>query len=329
MTTRKLRWGILGCAGIAINSVIPGIQQSQTGEVAAIASRNLEKSQEAAAKLGIPQAYGSYEELLADDTIEAVYIPLPNHLHLEWTIRAAEAGKHILCEKPLALNAAEAQRMADACGQAGVHLAEAFMYRHHPRYEQIRQIIQSGKIGELRALHGVFTFNNAADHANIRYKRDMGGGSLYDVGCYPISAARLILGEEPVAATVHALLSPEHDNVDMMASGVLEFSKGMAVTFTCGMWADFRNTLEILGTSGRIEVPNAFVGDPNFYVITADGRQEEQPEKLNQYALQADVFARTVWNEVDSAFPVSDAVLNMKVLDACLKSAYEKVRVEL
>ncbi|MFC0329175.1 Gfo/Idh/MocA family protein [Paenibacillus sepulcri] len=327
MTTKKLRWGILGTAGIAKRSVIPGIQQSQTGEAAAIASRNLEKSRETAAQLNIPTAYGSYEDLLSDGSIDAIYIPLPNHLHMEWSIRAMEAGKHVLCEKPIALNAEEAQRMADTASRTGVHLAEAFMYRHHPRYERLKEIIDSGEIGGVRGIHAAFTFNNAGDKGNVRYRREWGGGSLYDIGCYPISVARLILGAEPEAATVHALISPEHDEVDMMASGLLEFPGSVALTFSSGMWAAFRNPLEILGSDGWIEVPGAFVGDQHFIVHTKDGVREEKPQELNAFALEIDDFARTVWGEQTARFTPDDAVANMKVLDACLKSAYSRERV--
>ncbi|MFD2610940.1 Gfo/Idh/MocA family protein [Paenibacillus gansuensis] len=327
--TNKLRWGVIGCAGIAVNSVIPGIRQSATGEVTAIASRGLQKAEETAAKLDIPKAYGSYEELIEDPNIDAVYIPLPNHLHMEWSIRAMEAGKHVLCEKPIALNEAEAQRMADVSRRTGKHLAEAFMYRHHPRYERIAEIIRSGEIGELRAIHSAFTFNNAGDKTNVRYRKEWGGGSLYDVGCYPLSAARLLLGTEPEAATVHALLSPEHDHVDMMASGVVEFPGSIALTFDCGMWAAFRNTLEVLGTEGRIEVPSAFIGEASFLVHTSGGTRKEEQPALNQYALQADVFARTVWGEQQERFTPDDAVANMKLLDACLKSAETRTRVVL
>jgi len=327
----KLRWGILGCAGIAIRSCIPGIQQSQTGVVAAIASRDLQKSQETAAKLDIPTAYGSYEELLDDPDIDAVYIPLPNHLHKEWTIRAAQAGKHVLCEKPAALNTAEVEEMVAACEEAGVQFAEAFMYRHHPRYERIQAIIASGEIGDVRGIHSTFTFNNPGDSKNVRFVKAWGGGSMYDVGCYPISVARLLLGREPEAVTTHALFSPDHDNVDMMMSGLVEFSDNVALTFDCGMWANFRNTLEVLGTTGRIEVPSAFVArteeDGLFYVITGDGRREEQVPYVNQYALQADDMAYAAWGEKALRFAPSDAIRNMKVIDACLQSASERARV--
>jgi predicted dehydrogenase len=219
--------------------------------------------------------------------------------------------------------------MLEVSRSTGKHLAEAFMYRYHPRYDRIKDIIASGEIGEVRGIHGTFTFNNHADKNNVRYRKDWGGGSIYDVGCYPISAARLILGSEPEAATVHALISPEHDHVDMMASGIIEFDNSVGLTFDCGMWAAFRNTLEIVGSNGRIEVPSAFIGDPNFYVHTNEGKREEKQETFNTYALQADHFARTVWGEESARFGPDDAVANMKVIDACLESAYTHQRIRI
>lgn len=338
-TEGRMRFGIVGCANIATGAVIPGILASEKGMVAAVASRGIAKAEETAARFHIPQAYGSYEELLADPDIDAVYIPLPNHLHREWTIRAAEAGKHVLCEKPLALNAEEAQEMVDACARNGVHLAEAFMYRHHPRYARIAEIIASGEIGELRLIRGGFTFCSPTNDGNVRFKRELGGGSLYDVGCYPISAARLLFGREPEAVTVHGFFSPGHDHVDMMAAGLLEFEGGAASTIDCGMWANFRNVLEILGTQGRIEIPSAFTsGDSQnpgpsaaFTVITdaAGARQEAVGEGLNAYSLQADAFVDAVRGTKPARFPAQDAVSNMRVLDACLRSARERIRVEL
>lgn len=333
MVAGKLRWGIVGCAGIAIRSVIPGIQQSSRGEVVAIASRDEEKAKQTAEKLGIPKAYGSYEALVADGDIDAVYIPLPNHLHKEWTIRAAEAGKHVLCEKPFALDASEAQEMVDACDKHGVKLAEAFMYRYHPRYSRIKDIIASGEIGTIRGIHGAFTFNNSGNTTNFRNDQSMGGGSLYDIGVYPISAARLLLGREPEAATVHAFFSPEHGGVDMMASGLLEFAGGVGLTFDCAMWAAGRNTLEVLGTDGRIELPSAFVCSPNepsvFYVTAKGKRREEQMDAVNQYSLQADDVAASVLDGAPLSFASSDAIANMRVVDACLESARTRSRVTI
>jgi xylose dehydrogenase (NAD/NADP) len=333
MEQKKLRWGILGCAAIAKRAVIPGIQQSQTGEVAAIASRNEDNAKKTAEEMNIPTAYGSYEALLDDASIDAIYIPLPNHLHKEWTIKAAEAGKHVLCEKPIALDANEAEEMVAACEKAGVKLVEAFMHRQHPRYAMIKAIIQSGEIGELRGIHGAFTFNSSKNLGNVRFNKAMGGGSLYDVGVYPISTARMILGQEPEAATVHAFFSPEHDDVDMMASGILEFPNGVALTFDCGMWAANRQTMEFLGTEGRIEVPFAFVtkqnADDHFYVTVKGERREVEVPYKNQYALQADDFGHSVLEGTALKYEPSDAILNMRVIDACLKSARERARVTI
>lgn len=332
MKHKKLRWGIMGCARIAKGSVIPGIQQSRTGEVSAIASRDEQNARSTAEQLNIPTAYGSYEQLLEDPQIDAVYIPLPNHLHKEWTIKAAAAGKHVLCEKPVALTAQEAEEMIDACAKAGVHLAEAFMYRHHPRYEQLLDIVRSGEIGTIRGIHSTFTFNSSGAKGNVRFNKEMGGGSIYDIGCYPISVARMILNEEPEAVTVQAYFSPEHGEVDMMASGLVEFPGSVALTFDCAMWAAPRNTLEILGTEGRIEVPSAFVSradaSSHFYVITKDRREVEVPH-VNQYALQADEFAGVVLDGKKPSFSPEDAVANMRVIDACLLSAEERRRVTI
>jgi xylose dehydrogenase (NAD/NADP) len=326
---KKLHWGIMGTALIATGSVIPAIQASETGIVTAIASRDIQKARETANRFGIQNSYGSYEKLLSDPEIDAIYIPLPNHMHKEWTIRAAEAGKHILCEKPLALSVDEAKQMVEACRKSGVLLAEAFMYRHHPRYEMIKNIIRSGEIGKVRAIHGNFTYNNEEDKTNIRFRKDWGGGGIYDVGIYPISAARLILETEPEAVTVHAQSSAEYDNVDMMASGLVEFPGGIGLTFDCGMWALYRNSLEILGSLGRIEVPEAFKGKSHFFVTTSEGRREVQPTELDAYGLEADDLARAVWGEKRMRFEPEDAVRNMRVLESCLKSAKERIRVPL
>jgi len=333
MSEQTLRWGVLGCAAIAMRSVIPGMAHSRRGELLAVASRDIEKAKETARRFHVDRAYGSYEELLRDPDVDAVYIPLPNHLHKEWTIRAAEAGKHVLCEKPFAMDAAQAADMVAACARAGVVLAEAFMYRHHPRYQQIRDLIDAGAIGELRGIHATFTFNSANAKGNFRMDPAMGGGALYDIGVYPITVARLLLGKEPEAATVHALFSPEHGGVDMMAAGLLEFAGGTSMTFDCAMWAAYRNTLEVLGTDGRIEVPSAFICEVEapsvFYLTTNDGRREVQMPAVDQFALEIDDFAASVLDRAPQRFAPSDAVANMKVLDACLRSARTRTRVTI
>ncbi|WP_138753144.1 Gfo/Idh/MocA family protein [Paenibacillus sinopodophylli] len=333
MTNKKLKWGIMGCAGIAKRAVIPGIHLSELNEVAAIASRDEENAKRTAAELNIPVAYGSYEALLADDTIDVIYIPLPNHLHKEWAIRAAEAGKHILCEKPLALTEKEAAEMAEAAAKAGVFLSEAFMYRYHPRYDMIKKIIDEGQIGEVRGIRSAFTFNNAGHKENVRYRKAWGGGSIYDVGCYPINAARLLLGKEPEAVTVQAMFSEQHDYVDMMASGLVEFEGAVSLTFDCGMWAAFRNPLEVLGTEGLIEVPSAYVtpepGSGNFYVTAKGERKEIVVPHVNAYTEQADQLANAINGESSLLFGASDALANMRVIDACLASAESRTRVIL
>ncbi|MBW8349594.1 Gfo/Idh/MocA family oxidoreductase [Bacillus sp. IITD106] len=329
MSDKKVRWGIISTASIGKRSVIPGIQESERNEVVAVASRSLENAKSFAHELGIAKAYGSYEELLNDPEIDAVYIPLPNHLHKEWTIKAAEAGKHILCEKPIALDEAEAKEMVEACEKAGVVLAEAFMYRHQKRYEDIKKRIKNGEIGEIRGIHGVFSFNNAGDYNNIRYKKEWGGGSIYDVGCYPISAARWILEEEPQAVTTHAFFSPEHDHVDMMASGLMEFSNGVALTFDCAMWAEFRNELEILGSDGRIVLKAAFLGDQSYEIIKGGKTETVPDDNINSYKLQADSFAESVLDRKPVKFPFDDILKNMRAVKAALESAEKGERIIL
>jgi len=329
MTEKKVRWGIMSTASIGKRSVIPGIQESKWNVVEAIASRSLKSAQAFADELGIPKAYGSYEELLNDPAIDAVYIPLPNHLHKEWTIKAAQAGKHILCEKPIALDETEATEMVDACNKAGVILAEAYMYLHQKRYEDIKIRIASGEIGDLRGIHGVFTFNGAEDTSNIRFTKEWGGGSIYDVGCYPISAARFLLGEEPSAVTAHAFFSPDHGHVDMMASGIMEFSNGVALTFDCGMWAEFRNELEILGSKGRIVMKEAFLGDQSYEIIKDGQTKKILDDNSNPYALQVDNFAESILYEKPTKFPSDNIISNIKAIKGTLTSAEKHERVLL
>lgn len=327
MSTKKVRWGIMSTASIGKRSVIPGIQESNLNEVKAIASRSLENAQSFAKEMNIPKAYGSYEELLNDPDIDAVYIPLPNHLHKEWTIKAAEAGKHILCEKPIALDEEEAAEMIEACKKADVILAEAYMYRHQKRFADIKQRIKNGEIGDVRGIHGIFTFNSSADKGNIRFTKEWGGGSIYDVGCYPISAARFLLDEEPIAVTAQAFFSPEHGNVDMMASGLLEFSNGVALTFDCGMWAEYRNEIEILGTEGRIIIHAAFTGDQSYDMIKNGNKETIQIQDSNHYALQADSFADSVLEGKPAKFSFDDIVNNMKAVKGTLTAAEKRERV--
>lgn len=326
---QKVRWGVLGAAHIAERAAIPGIQASATGIVAAVASRREDQARAMAERFAIPAWYGDYDALLASPDIDAVYIALPNHLHAPWTIRAAQRGKHVLCEKPAALNAGQAAEMVAAGRTFGVQFAEAFMYRHHPRYRTIRAILERGEIGAVRAIDASFTFNISDAPTNVRFDRSMGGGGLYDVGCYPVSAARLILGREPIAATVVAQCSPRHGGVDMMASGLLEFPEGVALTFRCGMWTYGHQSLEILGERGRISVPTPFLGPPDFTVEAGGRTRSETFPDLNPYSLEADDIGYAILTGAPLAFAPEDAIRNMAALDACLASAEQGERVRV
>ncbi|WAH41110.1 Gfo/Idh/MocA family oxidoreductase [Alicyclobacillus fastidiosus] len=332
MQGELVRWGVIGCAGIAVRQVIPAIQCSKTGTVTAVASRSPVKARQTAAEFGVRKAYDSYEKIVEDPDIDAVYIPLPNHLHREWTIRAAQAGKHVLCEKPIALNSREAQEMVDVCRACGVRLAEAFMYRYHPRYERIREAVKAGEIGEIRTLHGAFSFNNAKDLDNIRYQSEMGGGSIYDVGCYPINAARFLLEQEPIAVTAHAMFSTLHDGVDMSATGLLEFEDGVSLTFECGMWSYGSNELRIVGSEGRIDVPFAYVGKPETLgatILVHDECRELAVPTVDPYVAEIDDFGRSLIANRPQRFDPEESVRNMRVIDACLESARTHTRVSL
>jgi predicted dehydrogenase len=328
MNELRLRWGILGFADIAIHHMIPAIGQSQYGSVEAVSSRSAEKAKGVAEQFGIPMAYGSNEELLDDRSIDAVYIPLPNHLHREWVIRAAQAGKHVLCEKPIGLTSKEAAEMVAACRHNRVLLAEAFMYRHHPRFRAVRECIAAGEIGKIMGIHSVFTYNNTFASDNIRFQPNMGGGAIYDIGVYPISAARFIMGQEPLAVTVHARRSQEHGNIDMMAAGLLEFEHGVAATFACGMQAEYQNYMEIVGDKGRLDIPCVFKADEAGFCLTLEGvRRSVAIEPVNQYTAQSDDFAKAALLGQPLLFPPEDAIDNMLALDACLQSMATRTRV--
>src|ERR1035441_1639459 len=258
--SKKVRWGILGVAKIATQKVIPAMQLGEWSEIVGIASRDLARAQRAAADLKIPKSYGSYEELLADPEIEAVYNPLPNHLHVPWSVRCAEAGKHVLCEKPLALDAAEARELLEAQTRTGVKMGEAFMVRTHPQWLRARELVRGGRIGELRAVMGFFSYFNR-DPANIRNVRAWGGGGLFDIGCYTINTSRFIFGEEP--HRVMALLERDPEmRTDRLTSAMLDFPSGHAV-FTCSTQLVPYQRMQICGTRGRIEIEIPFNAPPD------------------------------------------------------------------
>jgi len=316
-----VRWGVLSTANIN-RKVVPATQAADRCEVVAIGSRDPSKAEAAASEFGIARAYGSYEEVLADPEVDAVYNPLPNDLHERWTIAAAEAGKHVLCEKPLAMNAAEAERMIAACDAAGVLLIEAFMYRLHPTWEAVREAVASGRIGELRAVQSWFSYFND-DPTNIRNIAASGGGALYDVGCYAVNLSRMLFGAEPVRVRGSVHRDPEM-GVDVLTTGMLDFPAGIA-TFTCSTRAESDQRVHVYGTRGRIaiEIPfNIPLDLPTRVFVTAGGDPPVAPntevltfEPANQYAIQAERFAAAVLDGAPVPIPPGDAVRNLRVID--------------
>lgn len=317
---------MLGVAQIATKKVIPAMQRGECSEVRAIASRDKEKAREAAAALGIERACGSYEELLADGDIDAVYNPLPNHLHVPWSARAAEAGKHVLCEKPIALNAAEARTLLAVRDRTGVKIGEAFMVRTHPQWLRAREIVRSGEIGEPRAFLCQFSYFNR-DPENVRNVLDWGGGALYDIGCYPVNTSRFIFGEEP--RRVIGLIDRDPDfGVDRLTSAMLEYPGGHAV-FTCGTQHVPYQRVQILGTRGRIAIEIPFNApsdqrcriavDPGADVFGSGTRVEELPV-CDQYTIQADLYSRAIREGGEVPVPLEDSLRNMAVIDAVFRS---------
>src|SRR5947209_6250697 len=291
---QKVRWGVLSTADIGIGQVIPAMQQGTYCEMAAIASRSPEKARAAAGELGIPKAYGSYEELLADPEIDAIYNPLPNHLHVPWSIRAAEAGKHVLCEKPISMTVNECRTLIDARDRTGVKIGEAFMVRTHPQWLRARELVRSGEIGDLRAVLTAFSYNNR-DPKNIRNVEEWGGGALMDIGCYPIQLSRFLFGEEP-RRVVGLLERDPQMRTDRLTSAVLEFPSGQSV-FTCSTQMVPYQRAQILGTRGRIEVEIPVNAPPDrpcrIWVDSGALRPEEFPV-VDQYTIQGDLFSKAV-----------------------------------
>ena len=326
MANESFRWGIIGAARIAQTQFIPGVRASQTGTVVAVASRDLERARAMAAALTIPRAYGSYDELLADAEVDGVYIGLANSLHTEWTIRAAQRGKHDLCEKPIARTAAAAQRMADACRQAGVVLMEAFMWRHHPQHARVSQLIKDGVIGEPSTVRGSFSFPIGAG-PNVRLQRDLEGGSLMDIGCYPVNVARWAFGTEPVACVGQQVIEPAF-GVDTSFGGVLRFDGGKLAVIDCSFRQSGVQRYEISGDEGRIVVPRAFRPDSEpgvIYVSTGNTTRTEHVPAANQYGLEADHFAESV-RAGRLLPPAEDGVAQAHVIEALYAGAAGTVK---
>ena len=326
MRQEKVKWGVLGVASIATNKVIPGMQKGEWSEITAIASRDLKKAQDAAKELGIPKAYGSYEELLADKEIEAIYNPLPNHLHVPWSIKAAEAGKHVLCEKPLSLTVAEAKTLLAARERCGVKIGEAFMVKTHPQWLRTRELIRKGEIGKLRAIVGAFSYFNR-DPQNVRNVAEWGGGGMMDVGCYPITTSRFIFGEEPTR--VAGLIERDPDfKTDRLASAMLDFPSGQAV-FTCSTQLVAYQRMQFLGTTGRIEIEIPFNAplDQTTRIFIDDGRdvfgggiRTETIAVCDQYTAQGDAFSRAIREGREVPVPLEDAIANMAVIEAVFRA---------
>lgn len=319
MSSNKLRWGVLGVAGIAVKKVIPAMQKCSLCEIAAIASRDLEKARQAAPGLGIAKTYGSYEELLADPDIHVIYNPLPNHLHVPWSIKAMEAGKHVLCEKPLGLTTAEVHEMIAVRDRTGRIAGEAFMICNHPQWLRAREVIQSGAIGDLRGVVSWFSYSNR-DPKNVRNVAGWGGGGLMDIGCYGIFSARFLFGEEPRRVSGALEFDPEF-KTDRLASAVLDFPSGQA-TFLCSTQMVPGQRVLAFGTKGRIEIEIPFNAPPDAQCrIWVDGR-EELFEICDQYTLQGDAFSRAVLGQGPVPVPLENSVGNMAVIDAIVESSH-------
>ncbi len=325
---RKVRWGILSTANIGMQKVTPAIQKSAHSEVVAIASRDLGKAQAAAAQLGIPKAYGSYEELFADPDIDAIYNPLPNHLHVPMTVAAAKAGKHVLCEKPIARTAAEAEGLR-ACPPDRIVL-EAFMIRFHPQWLRAREIVRSGELGEVRAINAVFAYHNV-DPANVRNQADIGGGGILDIGCYPVTAGRFLFEGEP--DRVVSLVERDPDfGTDRLATVIADFGGGRQLSFTCSTQLAGHQRVQVFGSKAKLEIVIPFNAPPDERTaITVDtgapfdgslARREILPA-CDQYTEQAEAFALAVLGEQPLPWGIEDSIASMRVLDAIFKSERE------
>ncbi len=325
MSDKKVRWGILSTANIGMQKVTPAIQKSAHSEVVAIASRDLAKAQAAASELGIAKAYGSYEDLFADPDIDAIYNPLPNHLHVPMTVAAAKAGKHVLCEKPIALNAAEAETLRQ-CPPDRIVL-EAFMVRFHPQWQRTREIIRSGELGEVRSINAVFTYFNA-DPANVRNQADIGGGGIMDIGCYPITAARYLFDSEP-KRVVSLVDRDESFGTDRLASVIADFGNGRQLSFICSTQTAGHQRVQVLGSKAKLEIIIPFNAPADERTaITIDtgapfdgslARREILPS-VDQYTEQAEAFALAVLSKAPLPWGIEDAIASMKVIDAVFAS---------
>ena len=321
---KKLRWGVLSTANIGVKTVIPAVQASSNGEVVALSSRREDQAREVADELGIAEAYGSYEALLKSD-IDAVYNPLPNSLHKEWTTKALRAGKHVLCEKPLGVSAEECEEMAAVAQEKGVLLMEAFMYRFHPRFAKLTELLQQGVIGEVRLIRSSFSFRLKRED-DIRWQESLGGGALYDVGCYCVNISRTLAGEEPVSAQAYASWTEKRSaGVDEVSVGALRFPGGILAQLDCGFALERREYVEIVGSEGSLELPDAFTSKGKTALILE--KHPDQEVKTHQvpgedpYQKMAEHFVECVLEDKPLRYPASEAAANMRTIEALYRSA--------
>jgi len=319
----KVRWGVLSTAKIGLVKVIPGLNKASNCEVVAIASRNRDKAREAAQTLGISKAYGSYDELLNDPEIDAIYNPLPNHLHVDWSIKALESGKHVLCEKPLGMDAKDAQRLVDAAaGYPELKVMEAFMYRFHDQWIQAKAWVKEGEIGNLRTIQSFFSYYNV-NSEDIRNNADIGGGGLLDIGCYCISLSRFLFDARPQRVVGIVERDPEM-KIDRMASGMMDFGCGTS-SFTCSTQLMYYQRVQIVGTGGRIEIEIPFNApldqETRIWLHRDEGTEEKIIPVCDQYTRQGEAFAKAVLENETVPTPLSDAIDNMRVIDAIFESA--------
>lgn len=328
-----VKWGVLSTADIGQTQLIPAIQRAENAEVVAIASRG-ENAKAVAGKLGIPKAYTSYEQLLEDPEIEAVYIPLPNSLHKEWVIKAAKHGKHVLCEKPASLTQNELREMVDVCNKNQVKFMEAFMYQFHPQHDKVRELIQAGEIGKVAFMRSSFSFFLENPSENIRMTKDLGGGSLYDLGGYVTHSIRTILGEEPVKVYASANMDLKY-NVDTTVAGVLSFASGVEASFDCSFQGTFRNSYTVVGSKGTIKVMSAYRPDLNelgkavIRVKKENGSAEEYVVAGDQYKLQVEHVSDAIANNTQPIYSSEKMLNQAKVLDACFASVESGKSVNL
>ena len=317
-----VRWGVLGVAHIATEQMLPAFREADRAELVAIASRRLDRARHAAQQFGAPRAYGSYEALIADPEVEAVYVPLPNHLHKPWSIAALRAGKHVLCEKPIALNAEEARQMQAAAAQHGRLLAEAFTYRHGPLMQRALEVVRSGALGDLKTLHSSFSFIIHDRPDDMRLQREAGGGALYDIGCYCISVLRTLAGREPVSVSARLSWSPKY-HVDVAGAGLLDFGQELYGTFNANFNAPGTTFFRVVGTRGQMQAPYGFLGrERDAWLLTIiDGHIDRiMMPPINPYASELQEMSQAIRGDEPTQIAFEPLDANMRVVDACFAS---------